>query len=477
MILLARELVRRRHTVVFASCGPAVEAVLRSGGVEWTPGDGEAPPAGVLLVQRIPNPMDEAVQERHLRVLFDQEKNKLLRAQANVALVRNYHLCMFPALLRAHACATFDAFVVDVMTLAGFDAAEACGVPLVVCSIASVGMLLAGAGHETGPYATPNLPAEAPWVALPVHMGPALALLNPLVKAGLRLGTSLCYPRNRVRAALGLPRLRGAQARLPTAPGGPVTAVLIATSPALELPRPRLPPGWHLVGPLLETGHLGRWPGDAAAEQVKCWMDDAAEQCGSIILVSTGTMVRLTRAHVTGFCAIIHALLRRHPSMRVLWSLRADSHADVPHYFTAAWPGCLGDSGHATTCRVAIASWVPQTAALGHPATAAFLTHAGLNSVHEAMSLAVPVIACPFGWDQFANAQHCVACGAGIHISERAVTKAASSGRVAVDLACRIAAVCHDVGYAEAAQRVAADIAACSGPGGPADRIESALHA
>ena len=476
MILLAKELARRRHTVVFASCGPAVESALRSGGVEWTPGDTTTQDQeGALLVHRIPNPMHEAVQERHLRVLFDMQRNKLARAQANVALIRNFHECMFLALLRAHECLHFDAFVVDVMTLAGFDAAEACGVPLIVSSTASLGMVLSGAGHETGPYATPHLPAEAPWVALPVAMSRAQALVNPLVKAGLRLGTSLCYPRNRVRATLGLPPLRGAQARLPTAPGGPVTAVLIATSPALEPPRPRLPPGWHLVGPLLERSNLGVWPADASAERLRCWMDDAASHGGSVVVLSTGTMVRLTKAHVAGFSAIVTALVQRHPSLRVLWSLRAGSHADLPQSFVAAWPGCLDRSVPAT--RVAIAAWVPQTAVLAHPAAAAFLTHAGLNSVHEALAVGCPVIACPFGWDQFANAQHCVACGAGIHLNARAVAKAASSGRVAAGVAGRIAAVCHDGSYAEAAQRVTADIAACSGPSGPADRIECALEA
>ena len=474
MILLAKELARRRHTVVFASCGPAVESALRGGGVDWSPGDSAEP--GVIQVHRIHNPMDEAVQERHLRVLFDMQRNKLARARANVALIRNFHECMFAALLTAHGCLHFDAFVVDVMTLAGFDAAEACGVPLIVSSTASLGMVLAGAGHETGPYATPHLPAEAPWVALPVAMSRAQALVNPLVKAGLRLGTSLCYPRNRIRATLGLPPLRGAQVRLPTAPGGPVTAVLIATSPALEPPRPRLPPGWHLVGPLLERGNLDVWPPDASAERLRCWMDNAASQGGRVVVVSTGTMVRLTTAHVAGFCAIVTALLHRHPSLRVLWSLLADSHADLPQSFLAAWPGCL-DSELAATCRVGIAAWVPQTAALAHPAAAAFWTHAGLNSVHEALAVGCPVIACPFGWDQFANAQHCVACGAGIHLNARAVAKAARSGRLAAGVAGRIAAVCHDGSYAEAAQRVAADISACHGPSGPADRIECALQA
>lgn len=53
---------------------------------------------------------------------------------------------------------------------------------------------------------------------------------------------------------------------------------------------------------------------------------------------------------------------------------------------------------------VKIVDWAPQNDILGHPAVQAFVTHAGLNSIHEAVHHAKPVVAVPLIADQPGNA-------------------------------------------------------------------------
>lgn len=53
---------------------------------------------------------------------------------------------------------------------------------------------------------------------------------------------------------------------------------------------------------------------------------------------------------------------------------------------------------------VMVVDWVPQNDVLGHPAVAAFVSHAGSHSMYEAAYHGVPMVAVPFNNDQTHNA-------------------------------------------------------------------------
>lgn len=51
-----------------------------------------------------------------------------------------------------------------------------------------------------------------------------------------------------------------------------------------------------------------------------------------------------------------------------------------------------------------VVDWVPQNDVLGHPAVAAFVSHAGSHSMYEAAYHGVPMVSVPFNNDQIHNA-------------------------------------------------------------------------
>mmetsp|Transcript_13551 Transcript_13551/g.26285 ORF Transcript_13551/g.26285 Transcript_13551/m.26285 type:complete len:461 (+) Transcript_13551:43-1425(+) len=87
----------------------------------------------------------------------------------------------------------------------------------------------------------------------------------------------------------------------------------------------------------------------------------------------------------------------------VLWSLPA-SQQDLLS---------VNHEGKSTSVR--LESFVPQYAVLAHSKTAVFVTHCGANSVYEALLNSVPMVCCPTGKDQPANAARVVSSGAGVY--------------------------------------------------------------
>jgi MGT family glycosyltransferase len=116
-----------------------------------------------------------------------------------------------------------------------------------------------------------------------------------------------------------------------------------------------------------------------------------------------------------------------------------------------------------------IAEAVPQLDILER--SALFLTHAGLNSMHEALWFGVPMVAVPQQFEQLRNARSIEAAGAALVLDDqcygRPVTTAAL--RKAVD------AVMADPGYRDRARALGQSLREAGGYQEAADRIETAL--
>ncbi|NP_001274756.1 UDP-glucuronosyltransferase 2B14-like precursor [Bombyx mori] len=69
-----------------------------------------------------------------------------------------------------------------------------------------------------------------------------------------------------------------------------------------------------------------------------------------------------------------------------------------------------------------VSHWLPQVDILGHPKTLAFLSHAGMGGITEAIHFGVPVVAMPFLGDQPANAADVEESGLGIQLQFRDLT-------------------------------------------------------
>ncbi|MBM4361368.1 MAG: hypothetical protein FJ104_01715 [Deltaproteobacteria bacterium] len=104
---------------------------------------------------------------------------------------------------------------------------------------------------------------------------------------------------------------------------------------------------------------------------------------------------------------------------------------------------------------VFLRSWVPQAALLEH--VDVFVTHAGANSLHEALFHDVPVVCIPGFADQPLNAARAAELGAGVSL--------AMSGLGATEVRSAVTRVLGDPAFRTSAARIGAELRAAGGLG------------
>ncbi|XP_074284496.1 mogroside I-E synthase-like [Silene latifolia] len=117
------------------------------------------------------------------------------------------------------------------------------------------------------------------------------------------------------------------------------------------------------------------------------WLD--ARQSGSVVYISMGSMASLGDKQME---EIARALLKSNKFF--LWVVRASEENKIPPNFKEE-----------TSEKGLIVNWCPQLEVLSHPALGCFVTHCGWNSILEAISLGVPMVAFPQWTDQPTNAK------------------------------------------------------------------------
>ncbi|KAF0927077.1 hypothetical protein E2562_029836 [Oryza meyeriana var. granulata] len=137
----------------------------------------------------------------------------------------------------------------------------------------------------------------------------------------------------------------------------------------------------YCVGPLF----LPQPPAEANVGEPSCisWLDSKPSR--SVVYVCFGSFATVSQEQLDELALGLEA-----SGKPFLWAVRADGWLPP-----AGWEDRVGNRG------MLVRGWVPQTAILAHPATAAFLTHCGSSSLLEATAAGVPLLTWPLVFDQF----------------------------------------------------------------------------
>ncbi|GBF96195.1 hypothetical protein Rsub_08740 [Raphidocelis subcapitata] len=343
-----------------------------------------------------------------------------------------------------------DVLVADFVALAAHEAAEKLRLPLALLWQAPLGMCLMNAGQNRYNL-RPGVPVEvAPGVLLqPASLGPLRRLVNEAAQLLLRVCMDdYAGDREALRAAHGLPRGVGAGLfGVPARVGRLVNVISCVRE--LEVPRP-LPPEWHLVGPQgVSFPAGGEWPPRVGDPAISAFLDVAEADGAAVVYVCAGTVVDPSAEQLRELFGGM-ALL---PGARFIWSLKQSCHALLPPCIEAAQK----------QGKLLLTPWAPQLAVLCHPAVRLFVSHGGLNSMHEGLAAGKPLLVTPFFADQPVNAQHVVNGGVGAQLDPARTT--------APELAAAIARLLSDAPTAARAAALGAALRARSGPDEAADLI------
>ncbi|PIN07990.1 UDP-glucuronosyl and UDP-glucosyl transferase [Handroanthus impetiginosus] len=126
------------------------------------------------------------------------------------------------------------------------------------------------------------------------------------------------------------------------------------------------------------------------------WLDTKLPR--TVVYISFGSIVHLKQEQID---EIAYGLLSSEVSF--LWVLRPPPKelSVEAHVLPEGFLEEVGDRGK-------LVQWSPQEEVLAHPSTACFMTHCGWNSMMEALTSGVPVLAFPYWGDQVTNAKFLV---------------------------------------------------------------------
>ncbi|KAK0586164.1 hypothetical protein LWI29_002080 [Acer saccharum] len=151
------------------------------------------------------------------------------------------------------------------------------------------------------------------------------------------------------------------------------------------------------VGPTLPSMYLDKRIEDDIDYGVKLfkpktsdcmnWLND--KPVGSVVYVSFGSVAKLGPEQMEEL-----AWGLKGSNCYFMWVVRDSTETKLPNNFVEE-----------TLDKGLIVSWSPQLAVLAHESIGCFVTHCGFNSVLEALSFGVPMVAMPRFFDQTTNAK------------------------------------------------------------------------
>jgi hypothetical protein len=147
------------------------------------------------------------------------------------------------------------------------------------------------------------------------------------------------------------------------------------------------------IGPLFLMRAIPATVNVDDADAVRCasWLDSKKPR--SVVFVSFGSLVRSSLLQLV---EIAHGL--EASGRPFIWAVKPGDLAGFERW--------LSDDGFETRVGergLVVTGWAPQRAILSHPATGAFVTHCGWNSVLECVAAGLPMVTWPHFAEQFMN--------------------------------------------------------------------------
>ncbi|CAD6223571.1 unnamed protein product [Miscanthus lutarioriparius] len=130
---------------------------------------------------------------------------------------------------------------------------------------------------------------------------------------------------------------------------------------------------------------------DVTAVRCMSWLESKKPR--SVVLVSFGSLARSSQPQLV---EIAHGL--EASNRPFIWAVKPASLAEFERWLSDdGFERRVGDRG------LVVTGWAPQKATLSHPATGAFVTHCGWNSVLECVAAGLPMATWPHFAEQFIN--------------------------------------------------------------------------
>ncbi|MEM8777848.1 MAG: glycosyltransferase [Cyanobacteria bacterium P01_G01_bin.49] len=295
----------------------------------------------------------------------------------------------FDALLKVVRQDRPDILIVDFVTRAGLDVAEAEEIRAIVNNPD----LLTTISVE---YLPPAYDVPLPFTGHSIHHLPWHSRwLYPLLRwlSGRLIDATIAKRLNKLRSSRGLGELtiNCAWAK---------HTVMVNSAFGLEYPRP-LPQNVIMVGPMLPSAV------EPLTAEVNNWLRDDSP----IVYVNLGTVAMATPDQIQRmYDAFAHA------SFRVWWILRPQMQQVLPTPLAA---------------NIRSDAWGPPLlAVLRHPHVRVFVSHCGINSTQESLAAGVPIVGIPMLADQFDMAMRIKDAGVGLVLNK--LTFSSSDLRAAI---------------------------------------------
>jgi UDP:flavonoid glycosyltransferase YjiC (YdhE family) len=343
--------------------------------------------AGVDFVSLGPKPRRKET-DAQLEVMVSAEPRALKSSIMLLSAVNSVWSTMYDGLRARISDDRPDVLVVDLVTMAGVDAARASGIPYVLNN------------PDLLPLIPPSALPPAPNVPL-LGSGRSIQRLSWLDRRAGPVFQRFAAAVLELVSGWQLKAQRQAR-QLPWKPPrlGRSTLIMVDSAFGLEYRR-ALPPSVEMVGPMIDPD-LPPLP-----QELRCWLDAGPP----VVFVNLGTIARPGRE----FLARLVRGLSSQPA-RVLWAIREP--------LRELLPPTLPDN-------IRFGSWITsQVAVLAHANVRLFVSHCGINSVNESLSCKTPIVGIPLFADQFDMAARVHDAGVGLVLDKARFTPAQLADRV-----------------------------------------------